>query len=329
MKRLCKILSLVLIFVFVFSTVLFAREDAPNTHFITEREANNQTFQAIPTEGYLPLVRRGSPNAMAINDEIDRIQNDAMALARRSRALSIYFSYDVVIGGAEDQYVSIIVGSETAIASTLQRVDTIVISQETREILTLTDILGRNAVAIVTSVVEEYIANNSGFYTNVRLEISEDHNFYIEGEMLYIIFNKYEIADGSMGIQKIGIELSNVINLTLEREEYHLSGLYGIRMVPLRLIAEAFGHRISWNEASETATITRNGTTNGTVSITIGSNRYTRITSRSTPFETRLEMAPELIDGSAHVPITFIDVMLGLIYSIDPSGEITISEYRR
>ena len=329
MKKIYKILALVLLLVFAFGNLtVFAKAETNSTNYIIDRDSNSYTLNTMPTSGILPMIRRGSANALEINQEIEKIQAEIEAEARKSRALMVNFSYEVVVGGLESEFVSIIILSETEGALVLNRVDTIVIHAQTREILGLSDILGPNAVSLVNNLVEEHISNDSRFFSNISPNIGENHNFYVEDNALYIVFNKYEIASGSEGILEIGMLLDNVLNLTLNKDDYHLSGLYGIRMVPLRRVCESFGFKISWSSSSQTATITKQGIP-GTIAVTIGSNRYTRSANRNTPFETRLELAPEIIDGSIHVPITFVETMLGLTYGINQNGEITISEYLR
>ena len=77
----------------------------------------------------------------------------------------------------------------------------------------------------------------------------------------------------------------------------------GRTMVPMRVIFEALGAEINWNDRTRTITATRD---NLTIIATIGSRTMTVNGAR-----TEMDVAPTIIDGRTLVPVRFVSEAFG------------------
>lgn len=92
----------------------------------------------------------------------------------------------------------------------------------------------------------------------------------------------------------------------------------GVRMIPLRLVAEALGFEVTWNAADKSVETLKG---NNWSTLTIGRNVY-----NFARMLIRLETAPVIIDGSTYVPLSFSEQVLQANVEILNNGSIVISE---
>lgn len=238
---------------------------------------------------------------------------------------NIYFNYNIVSSG---RYVSIIILSEFTAhgGSRTSRVDTLNFDRSSLEPFYAQDLLGANGLAIATDVVNNFIAQNFRHMPRIAM-LDESSSFYVSNGSVYFVFNRYEIAPGSEGVQSVAVHLNNLTTFVLEIDDYHIDNEnHSIRMLPLRRVADAFGYEVTWDgDVLEVGIVRTNGS--GIPEVTtlrLNQNAYMR------PQDTiprTLEAAPQLIDGVAHVPISFFDVILGMHYNISTDGTIELATY--
>lgn len=94
-----------------------------------------------------------------------------------------------------------------------------------------------------------------------------------------------------------------------------IKDINGIKMVPLRLVAEKLGYEIKWDQETKTAELTKGP---HWTTVTIGQNRYS-----FARMLLELETAPELVESTTYVPASFIEkVLQGTVESIDGSLKV-------
>lgn len=76
----------------------------------------------------------------------------------------------------------------------------------------------------------------------------------------------------------------------------------GVTMIPLRLVGEALGYEVSWNQETKTAELLREAQW---TAVTIGKDKYS-----FAKMLVELGTAPILIDSRTYVPISFIEEIL-------------------
>ncbi len=111
-------------------------------------------------------------------------------------------------------------------------------------------------------------------------------------------------------------------SMYLNGEELEITAPYvtdeGITLVPLRVITEAFGAEVIWNDAEQSVNIAYNEVT---LSLVIGSKAAV-----INDHAEELESAPELKDGTTMVPLRFISETFGAEVEYDSeSGVITVT----
>jgi hypothetical protein len=92
----------------------------------------------------------------------------------------------------------------------------------------------------------------------------------------------------------------------------------GIRMIPLRLVAEALGFEVTWNGEEKSVEVVRGPNWS---TLTIGRNVY-----NFAKMLVKLETAPVIVDGSTYVPLSFAEQVLQANVEIYENGSVIISE---
>lgn len=90
-------------------------------------------------------------------------------------------------------------------------------------------------------------------------------------------------------------------------------------MIPLRMVAEALGYKVTWNEEAERVELER---LPHWITLTPGEDAYTF--SKTAPMP--LGKAPELVNDTTFVPVEFVRDILQTEYTISNQGEIVIGE---
>ena len=92
----------------------------------------------------------------------------------------------------------------------------------------------------------------------------------------------------------------------------------GIRMIPLRMVAEALGFEVTWDGEGKSVEILRG--TNWS-KVTIGRNVY-----NFAKMLIKLESAPVIVDATTYVPLSFAEEVLKANVEVMENGSVIISE---
>lgn len=182
---------------------------------------------ALENTGYTDLEQK-------INQEIStRVQaviDEAEARARETKEayvatggdpddyMPVIIDVDYEVKCQNDQYLSFVINKTETRASAYTEFYTYNIDLETGKELTLRDLLGPNWMETVNTQVEAEIARRAQDPDNIYWTeeqggfqgIEEDQPFYLNADGLpVVVFEKYEIAPGSMGSQEFVIRPEN------------------------------------------------------------------------------------------------------------------------
>ena len=201
----------------IFTVTQYTVED--RDHLIDVR------LPALDLEGSTDLEQRINTE---IQTRIDQVLQEAEDRARETKQayvdtggdpdefMPIIISVDYTIHCMNEQYLSFVVMKTETLASAYTEYYTYNIDLQAGRELTLRDLLGPDYKALVDQTVREQIALRSQNPDNVYFEsgeggfagISEDQAFYInEQGNPVVIFEKYEIAPGYMGMQEFEIPM--------------------------------------------------------------------------------------------------------------------------
>lgn len=292
---------------------------------VTE-EKIDETYTDLRVSGLLPVVeisgKEGTDGTRLIsfnkeiNAAIDRLRDERTQEAQRGKVSLLQFDYDLKM---EDDIVSILIKTTYTRGVVKNEIDTVNFHITQKSFLKITDILGPNGVNISNRIISETIKNNPEEYNPNFNSINDSHNFYVESGFISIMFSENEIASASKGIMTFPIEIGALIDYTLPQSLYYTKDSYGLKMIPARMVCEAFGYEVSWNDSRRAVEITKGSLP---VSFRIGTNEYEKGEESRT-----LEAAPEIKDGMAYIPISFFGDILDLAYSTDAKGTVTFTMY--
>ena len=273
-------------------------------------------------------VRGTLPNVSGLaNATLERTLNSRIASAYSTllskageTARTIDFSYEII---ADANYVSILIRCKSVSTFTRESYSCIVFSPKTEKLLTINDVLGPNGVRLANRIIASLVKAAPARFNPTIAEINNTQDFYMESNTLVLMFDQFEIAPGAEGVVCVPIALKDVISFKMDKSEYYQSAatLFDVKMIPIRTIADAFGYDILWNGHTMTAELRKNGAFIS--SFTIGENSY----AKSRTVKRRLETAPELRNNRTHVPISFFEEVLGLLYYTDAQGNIVFTDY--
>ena len=271
--------------------------------------------------GSLPTVDGFANTALeqALNAKISAAYTALLTKAGET-ARTIDLSYRII---ADANYVSLLLNCKSTSTFSQESYSCIVFSPKTGKILTITDVLGPNGTRLANGIIATAVKAEPKKFNATIKEITNTHDFYMENSVLYLVFDQFEIAPGAEGVVRIPVVLSNVTNLTVPKKDYYLSSLsrFGVKMIPIRLVAEAFGYEVLWNSSQSTVEVRKGGTYISSFRINENSYYVGRNTRR------RLETAPELLNNRTHVPISFFEDILGILYYTDANGNIQFTAY--
>lgn len=126
------------------------------------------------------------------------------------------------------------------------------------------------------------------------------------------------MQNSEMNMEKVYATLNEILikDVTLNGNPIPLNHLKithynGKVLLPLRLVAEAMGFEVAWNQETYTATL-NNGKIKSTVQVGFDSYNYSSVNQigMSAPFSTGA--APRLIDGSVYVAAEYFEMFAGL-----------------
>ncbi len=283
--------------------------------------------------GLLPIISYSTANlsnfstessdtkfATEINALITEEYETRLAEAKKDNSKSLDFSFDKKL---YNDYLSIIMRTSATTVSTRESVKTFVLNTKAGEesILTLTDVLGINAIKISNGVISNEMAKKPGVYNADFKGITEKQNFYYDNGIVYVIFDKYEIGPGVLGTPIFEIIKSGIHEYTID--SYYTKEPYNLKMIPLRPVCTGLGFTVGWNSTDKSIEISRK---NFLSVVSVGNNSYSK-----NKYPKTLESAPVLQEtqdgGITYLPISFFELILDACYTVEPNGSITFSYY--
>lgn len=136
----------------------------------------------------------------------------------------------------------------------------------------------------------------------------EDFNYYIEGNNVVLVYHKYELGPGALGVVKVTCPIiNNTIDVTLNGNALTFDQWPIMQndrvMVPIRAIFEALGYTVDWDQATQTGTAT-----NGDNTITVQVNNAGITYDGGTYW---CDVAPKNVSGRILVPVRAISESAG------------------
>ena len=117
-----------------------------------------------------------------------------------------------------------------------------------------------------------------------------------------IIVLNSRIGDGDMGAEEEEVTVE-ATKLAVGELTVDITDIDGVKVVPVRAIAEALGLEVAWDGELKAVTV---GTVPMGVNFVVGTNAYNK--ARMMPQE--LEAAPVIVDDRTYVPVSFFETIL-------------------
>lgn len=256
-----------------------------------------------------------------LNALIQKIYDQKVTAAKKSRAKSIIFTPEYKYGNG---ITSILIQSTTTATSSKNEINSVNFNSSNQEITTINDVLGENGTALAEKVIGSLIKKDPDKYNPNFKGLDTEQAFFVEDNNIVFLFNEYQVGT-SVGITEFSLQIDGAHNTTVLKSEYETKFDYGLKMIPLRHVCEELLYEVIWRPDSQSVDILKDGVS--ITSITIGQNGYPRERLLISTTHT-LESAPELVNGITYVPISFFDVIMDMIYSVDDlNSNITFSIY--
>ena len=261
--------------------------------------------------GQLP---RAATADRALNEQLNTrftTQFNDFVEEHMGRAATLEFSKDVFASG---DFVSVVVDMTAISATTTRARATTVINTETNEIITLSD-FNQNALPLINARLNSMIEISPRLFVSNFTEIDNDHPFYMRDNVLVIPFASGTFAAGNRDIHTESFTKASIHNEAVEGHMFTTlnEDMYNTIMVRLVDVATMFGFTVTWDAEASTATIDRMGEFE--TYVIVGENTH------------GLEIAPEIINGRVHVPLSFFREVLGIASTVT-DGEILMTKYQ-
>ena len=288
---------------------------------MVEYEEIDTREEGLEMEGRIPALTHYARFIQSrINSEIDRIINGKIADAREVRARVLIFDYETAFSAP---YMSIILKSTAASASSKTEVVSINFDINTGEFIHAEDVVGPHVVQLADRLLVEMIRRNPERYNPGFAGMRDDQAFSVTDDEITFWFNEFQLAPGFEGIVPLTLRLDDIKEHELSRDDFHIRREFNLKMVPVRIV-EHLGYTFTWHRDPEYPRVTIYHNDELVIDLTIGVNDYVR----ESRFTRVLEAAPELINGTTFVPISFFDQILSLVaYYIDHEDNITFASY--
>jgi len=290
-----------------------------------ETELLNVRQQGMDIRGQVPkLLDCFGPAYLQLNDEISLAVDELIEGARRIRARSITFDFEIY---NTDEVVSIVIFATTRAVTDRTTVTSVNFNPHTGTLVTLIEAMGRDITPLVEGKIADMIRQDPATYYAAFTAPPTGQAFYLTQHSLMLLFDEFQLSSVPGATSSIELMLDNIKTFTISYYDYHINqDRYGIKMMPLRQILVGLGYSdnedIIWYDNK--AVVLRDGRT--VITLRAGENNFqlNGILQRS------LEVAPVLKNGLMYVPISFFDQILGLTaYDIDELGNITFMTYLR
>ena len=285
-------------------------------------QALNDRQQGLDIRGDIPVVLDTfGPAYEEINAAVDSAVDALIDSARRVRARSIYFEYEIF---DTDTVVSIVISATTRAVTDRTVVRSVNFDPRTGAFITLAQAMGRDITPIVEGKISEMIRQSPTVFYAAFTAPPTGQAFYLTETTVVLLFDEFQLSSMPGGLNQIELVRDNIMVYTIPRESYfECRDRYILKMMPLRRILEGMGYGARWCTERRVAEILMGD--NVIMTLTPGENNY----QLDGVLQRSLEAPPtQKNGGSVYVPISFFDQVLGIIiYDIDAQGNITFMNY--
>ena len=301
------------------SDVTFPPASWPNG--MLKYETIDTRIEGLELEGRIPsLTPNAGPLTYRINNVIDQAIEDKIQEAREMRSRLLTFAYETYFA---DPYMSIILKSTAASASSKTEVISINFNTETGELISAADVVGSHVVQLADRLLVEMIRRNPERFNPSFTGMRNDQAFSITDTEITFWFNEFQLAPGFEGIVPLTLRLDDIKEVVLTKDAYRIREGFNLKMVPVNIVRQ-LGYDFTWQMDGSTSSVIIYHNDELVIEIFIGVNNYVR----EQRFTRSLEAAPEIIGGRTYVPISFFDQILSLVsFSIDDQDTITFASY--
>ncbi len=307
------IMTLILIF-YCSTTVPIFGNNVFAMNSVKERSVTTNSSTQI--SGKLPYIDGLSNTKLqkSINSAIENVYNSK---TQSKNLKSVEFSYEYKV--SKDIH-SLVIYSKVTDIGTKTQIDTVCFNTSSSNLLKITDVLGVNGVQIANKIIQDKMRKQPQVFYPDFDGISPDQSFFVENGIVKICFGQSEIAPINQGIIYIDVNPENIIPLVVKNRSYVVKDDYQLKMIPLREVCETFGYNVTWLNADSAVSIYKK---DNFITIYPGKNAYTK----GKNYPKSLESAPEIINGSMYVPLSFFELFLDSVYTVDSNDNIIFSYY--
>ena len=277
-------------------------------------------------QGDVPVLRPPFfDQYQTINQAIDDAVDFLIADARRARARSINFTYEI---HPTSDMVSILIRASVSSAIYRTLVRSVNFCIHTGRLIPIGEAMDIDVLPLARRILMDHLRHNPAEFYGVTSVSLDDQAFFVTDTGITILFDEFQLSSTVSGVFTLDIARSHVQTVTMPASaSLPNDHAYNLIMVPLRLVASGLGYHLYWAEEegiAEVYLLDHMGNRHVVAWLSPSVNAYyTQDTVRS------LEAAPIRPNGqSIYVPITFFDHIMPLsAYTIDAFGNITFLAY--
>lgn len=308
-----KLILAVLILCIAFSIPAYANNATP----MVNNKNVSVTKNNVKVTGVIPQFA-GLSNPVfqyKLNQSVEQAYNSRIVEASAKNTRNLKFSYETYVN---NNILSVVMFA-TDSANSASETDSFVINKATNTYVKINTVLGNNGINYANRVIANKIKNSTDIKYSVTPTVNSNTSFYVKDGNVVIVYGAGKIAYASKGAMRFILPTGNLKNYVVTSTNLFVKEPYKVKMVPLRAPLEYFGYNISWNSSTNMITVSKDSVT---VTFQTGRNSYTK----NKNYPKQLEYAPEIRNGITYVPISFYE-LLGLLYTSDDYGNVTISQY--
>jgi len=275
----------------------------------------------IIVQGYVPWILPAFENSYyLINERIEDIVGAIIADARRTRARSINFSFEV---HPTQDMVSVLVRAQVTSVITRTLVRSVNFCPTSGALLTIRDATAVNLVPLASRILTDRMRRYPEQFYAVQNVSLYNQAFFVTTHGVTFLFDEFQLSSMVGGVVPLELRNEHVFTATLRHDQLlPYDHAYDLMMVPLGYVASQLGYTAIWNEELRRAEVSTGNTL--LVWMYTGINEY-----RTQDLVRTLEAAPHITENNQmYVPITFFERVLPLsTYNIDEFGNITFLAY--
>jgi hypothetical protein len=304
---------------------VFAADDVISNNIL------NETRNKILITGDFPIIKINDNSYLQsiINYSLSSIFEDRISEAEKNGSTSITFEYTE---DEDNDIYSVAIISRANNGITKERINSINFDTSIGKVLSISDILGENGVLLVNKYINHLIKKTPENYKSNFKTIEKDNDFYLRHGNIYILFDQNKISNKMITLEDdIFLSLENVFEIELGVNEYKTETDYGLKLVPLRKVAEMLGYDVNWNVDTKSVEVKKGDII---TKIVAGTNSYSkasnisRVKGNNISVTRELETEPQYVKGAIYVPLSFFEVILNEVYTVTDDGKVIISSYQ-